>query len=83
VSDWAAIALNLVSMGAFFDVAVRDLLIAVAAFSLARLTEARGSAIHSFTHRQELATAPAGMTRLGRCARHLLVPQGKMCSDIS
>jgi len=32
------IALNLVSMGAFLDVAVRDLLIAVAAFSLARLT---------------------------------------------
>ena len=28
------IAFNLISMGAFFDVAVRDLLIAVAAFSL-------------------------------------------------
>jgi uncharacterized membrane protein YphA (DoxX/SURF4 family) len=53
------IALNLVSMGAFFDVAVRDLLIAVAAFSLARLTEVRASAVHPFTHRQELATAPA------------------------
>ena len=53
------IALNLVSMGAFFDVAVRDLLIAVAAFSLARLTA------------------------LGRCGRHLPVPQRKMCSDIS
>ena len=35
------IALNLITMGAFFDVAVRDLLIAVAAFSLARLTEVR------------------------------------------
>lgn len=53
------IALNLVSMGAFFDVAVRDLLIAVAAFSLARLTEVRASAVHTFTHRQELATPTA------------------------
>ena len=48
------IALNLVTMGAFFDVAVRDLLIAVAAFSLARLTEVReGAVANSFTHRQE------------------------------
>jgi uncharacterized membrane protein YphA (DoxX/SURF4 family) len=53
------IALNLVSMGAFFDVAVRDLLIAVAAFSLARLTEVRASVVHPFTHRQELATPTA------------------------
>jgi uncharacterized membrane protein YphA (DoxX/SURF4 family) len=49
------IALNLITMGAFFDVAVRDLLIAVAAFSLARLTEVReGVVANSFTHRQEL-----------------------------
>jgi hypothetical protein len=49
------IALNLITMGAFFDVAVRDLLIAVAAFSLARLTEVReGAVANSFTHRQEL-----------------------------
>ena len=49
------IALNLVTMGAFFDVAVRDLLIAVAAFSLARLTEVREARLaNSFTHRQEL-----------------------------
>ena len=53
------IALNLVSMGAFLDVAVRDLLIAVAAFSLARLTEVRVSVVHPFTHRQELATPTA------------------------
>ena len=53
------IALNLVSMGAFFDVAVRDLLIAVAAYSLARLTEVRASAVHPFTHRQQLATPTA------------------------
>jgi hypothetical protein len=49
------IALNLVTMGAFFDVAVRDLLIAVAAFSLARLTEVREATVaSSVTHRQEL-----------------------------
>lgn len=35
------IALNLVAMGAFLDVAVRDLVIALGAFTLAQLTEAR------------------------------------------
>ena len=54
------IALNLITMGAFFDVAVRDLLIAVAAFSLARLTEVReASAARSFTHKQELVRQTA------------------------
>jgi len=53
------IALNLVSMGAFLDVAVRDLLIAVAAFSLARLTEVRASVVHPVTHRQALVTPTA------------------------
>ncbi|HYM78578.1 MAG TPA: DoxX family protein [Candidatus Dormibacteraeota bacterium] len=49
------IALSLITMGAFFDVAVRDLLIAVAAFSLARLTEVREASVaNSFTDRQEL-----------------------------
>jgi DoxX len=49
------IALNLVTMGAFFDVAVRDLLIAVAAFTLARLTEVKQSAtVDSLVRRQEL-----------------------------
>ena len=49
------IALNLITMEAFFDVAVRDLLIAVAAFSLARVTEVREARVgSSFTHRQEL-----------------------------
>ena len=48
------IALNLITMGAFLDVAVRDLLIAVAAFSLARLTEVRESAVASaFTLKEE------------------------------
>jgi uncharacterized membrane protein YphA (DoxX/SURF4 family) len=50
----AGIAFNLITRGAFFDVAVRDLLIAVAAFSLARLTEVREAKVaSSFTHRQE------------------------------
>lgn len=54
------IALNLVTMGTFFDVAVRDLLIAVAAFTLARLTEVKQSATaDSFVHRQELVRPTA------------------------
>ena len=35
-----AIAVNLVTTGHYFDVAVRDVLMAIAAFTLARLTEA-------------------------------------------
>lgn len=38
-----AIALNLVTTGQYFDVAVRDVLMAVAAYTLARLTEVRES----------------------------------------
>ncbi len=48
-----AIALNLVTMGAYFDIAVRDVLIALAAFTLARLTEARAAA-----QEQPLAEGP-------------------------
>lgn len=36
-----AIAINLVTTGMFFDLAVRDVQIAIAAYTLARLTEAR------------------------------------------
>ena len=39
-----AIALNLVSTGMFFDLAVRDLEIAIGAYTLGRLTEAREAA---------------------------------------
>ena len=54
------IALNLITMGAFFDVAVRDLLIALAAFTLARLTEVRQAAAdESFVHQRELARPSA------------------------
>jgi hypothetical protein len=37
----AAIAVNLVTSGLFYDIAVRDLALALAAFVLAKLTEAR------------------------------------------
>ena len=40
-----AIAANLVTTGTFFDVAVRDLEIAVGAYALARLTEVRDLAL--------------------------------------
>jgi uncharacterized membrane protein YphA (DoxX/SURF4 family) len=38
------IALNLVTTGRYFDVAVRDVMMAIAAFTLARLTEAGAGA---------------------------------------
>jgi uncharacterized membrane protein YphA (DoxX/SURF4 family) len=41
----AAIAINLVTTGMFFDLAVRDLEIAIGAYTLARLTEVREGAI--------------------------------------
>jgi uncharacterized membrane protein YphA (DoxX/SURF4 family) len=37
------VALNVLTTGAFFDVAVRDVVMAIAAFALANLTEARDS----------------------------------------
>ena len=43
----ALIAVSLVSAGAFFDVAVRDLEMAIAAYTLARLTEVRQPALDS------------------------------------
>ena len=49
------IALNLVAMGSFLDVAVRDVLLAVAAFTLARLTEVR-----------EASTAASTVPKQGR-----------------
>ena len=41
------IALNLLTMGAYLDVAVRDLLLALAAYTLAQLTEVREAAAGS------------------------------------
>jgi uncharacterized membrane protein YphA (DoxX/SURF4 family) len=40
------IAANLASSGAYYDIAVRDVLLAVGAFSLARVTEARESIVY-------------------------------------
>ena len=42
-----AIAINLVSTGMFFDIAVRDVEMALAAFVLARMTEVRSAALQS------------------------------------
>src|SRR3989454_10708636 len=39
------IAANLVTTGMYFDVAVRDVEMAIAAYTLARLTEAKGTAV--------------------------------------
>lgn len=45
VAAWlTAIAVNLITTGHYFDVAVRDVLLALAAITLARLTEVRESA---------------------------------------
>jgi uncharacterized membrane protein YphA (DoxX/SURF4 family) len=48
-----AIAINLVTTGMFFDLAVRDLEIAIGAFTLARLTEARFAERQSETFEPE------------------------------
>ena len=59
-SAWlVVIALNLVSTGTFFDIAVRDVEMALAAFVLARMTEARRDALQSDLSRQRSATAVA------------------------
>lgn len=42
VSAWLlGIAINLVTMGTYFDIAVRDVVMAIGAFALAKLTEIR------------------------------------------
>jgi len=47
-SAWlVVIALNLVSTGTFFDIAVRDVEMALAAFVLARMTEVGSDVLHS------------------------------------
>ena len=58
-----AIAVNLVAMEKFYDIAVRDLLLAVAAFALARLTAVRQTALaDSDASRWE--TSPRGILSL-------------------
>jgi uncharacterized membrane protein YphA (DoxX/SURF4 family) len=55
----ALIALELLTTGAHFDVAVRDVLIALSAYSLALLTEARAQS----AQRVPSATAPLSLSR--------------------
>jgi hypothetical protein len=58
VSVWLiAVAINLVSTGMFFDVAVRDVEMALAALVLARLTEARSDALSSALRPERNANA--------------------------
>ena len=58
-----AIAANLVSMGMFYDLAVRDVEIAIAAYTLARLSEARAEALApAATSRRALGLEQAGTT---------------------
>lgn len=60
VMGWLlAIAANLISTGMFFDLAVRDVEIALAAYTLARLTEARQAAGTS----ESVAGELLGLTR--------------------
>ena len=57
-SAWlVAIAINLVSTGMFFDVAVRDVEMALAAFVLARMTEVRRDALQSDIARERRENA--------------------------
>jgi hypothetical protein len=41
-----AIAANLISSGTYYDIAVRDILLGMGAYALARVTEARYSVVH-------------------------------------
>jgi uncharacterized membrane protein YphA (DoxX/SURF4 family) len=47
-----AIAANLVSSGAYYDIAVRDILLALGAYSLARVTEAKESIVYVERHEE-------------------------------
>jgi hypothetical protein len=56
-----AIAINLVTTGMFFDLAVRDIEIAIGAFALARLTEVRESSAVGYASGRPLSS-PAPRT---------------------
>jgi uncharacterized membrane protein YphA (DoxX/SURF4 family) len=64
VAAWlVAIALNLLTTGHYFDIAVRDLVMAVGAFTLAKLTEVRESTVRPgrrAAHRHGLEPSQAG-----------------------
>jgi hypothetical protein len=58
-SAWLVlIAINLVSTGMFFDIAVRDVEMALAAFVLARMTEVHIAALQSGVPREHSAKPP-------------------------
>lgn len=59
-----AISLNLVMMGRFFDIAVRDITISIGAFALAKLTEVRETGLVQETSR----TSHAFVEPTGRAA---------------
>ena len=51
VSAWLfAIALNLLTTGHYFDIAVRDFVLSIGAYTLAKMTEARGQAARPESH---------------------------------
>ena len=52
-----AIAANLISMGTYFDIAVRDILLGIGAYALARVTEARESVMYVDRHEDYRAAA--------------------------
>lgn len=60
VSLWlVGIAINLLSTGQYFDIAVRDLAMSVGAFALAKLTEAGAGENAAGTHRLRSPLHPA------------------------
>jgi hypothetical protein len=59
-SQWLVlVVINLVSTGTFFDIAVRDLEMALAAYVLARITEVRTDALRSNVQGERGANAVA------------------------
>jgi uncharacterized membrane protein len=60
-----AIAINLVSMQKYYDIAVRDVLLAVSAFTLARLTAVRTAELAEFdTDARRPEPSPGGILTL-------------------
>ena len=56
----ACIAVNLLMTGRYFDIAARDAVMAVGAFTLAKLTEIKQHAIEKSAHAADLKPAHAG-----------------------
>ena len=70
VSAWLiAIALNLITTGRFFDIAVRDLVMAAAAYSLAQLTAVREGVAETQNARNGMQTRTVTTVQLRGCAQ--------------